>query len=96
MSPPVRVVGARLIWLAEVDPLCSLLTTRDTPLALELVDAVAANAAVCVLCHDGPTAFHFWPHPVAATLLYDALCVVRGQRRRLHEVHRLSDIGSAA
>lgn len=73
-----QVGGGRLIWLAEVEPVCAWLTENARGrAAAALAAALRADAAECSQRRLAPTAFRFSPPDTQARLLTAALAAVR-------------------
>lgn len=71
---------SRLVWLAELEPVCVLLLARQTPAALELADGLRAAAAARVRdAHKVPASFRFYPNRAQAGLLSGVLEEARWQ-----------------
>lgn len=73
--------GYRLVYLAEVSPVREILLNRDTPAARELAGELQARWQERYEARVPVTAFKFYPHPVVARLLSDALAEVRAEVR---------------
>lgn len=73
-----RVGGGRLIWLAEVEPVCAWLSENASSARAEaLITALRAGAEECSRRRLAPTAFPFSPSTAQAGLLTAALAAVR-------------------
>jgi hypothetical protein len=72
-------VGSRMVWLAELEPLCRRLAVDRSPLALDLSAGLRAAAAERVRrgSAKAPTAFRFYPGAEQQGLLSVALAQTR-------------------